>query len=385
MRLIQIVPQVPRQIEGVGAYALRLAGALRTEFGIGSSFLVGDATWDQGPSPSVDKLDGVSARSSEALVAGLEGLLRGDNGKGAAVLLHYVGYGYQKRGCPGWLLRGLTRWRRKGRRIPLVTVFHELYAFGPPWRSSFWLSPIQQVIARVVLRLSDAAITSTGMYAARLRQWSSGQGREILRVPVFSSVGEPEYVSDAAERLPVMVVFGTPARRARLYRRAAGSILIACRRLGLTELWDIGVPTETPWLGDGIKVVRMGQLPAEAVSRLLSMARVGFIDLQPASLGKSTVFAAYCAHGLMPVNGWPGSSLSDKLEDGYNLWAADRVGDGGIDLARITHIGRAARAWYGEHALSRQAGQYHALIAGLAPPEAPGAAVGEGQSVPSRP
>ena len=63
------------------------------------------------------------------------------------VILHYVNYGYQPRGVP-FHLRDFARRLRGKLRGRWLTAFHELYAFGPPWRSAFWLRPLQVKIAR---------------------------------------------------------------------------------------------------------------------------------------------------------------------------------------------------------------------------------------------
>jgi hypothetical protein len=54
------------------------------------------------------------------------------------VLLHFSGYGYARRGLCRWLVDGLTRWKAAGAQRRVVTMFHEVYASGPIWRSSFW-------------------------------------------------------------------------------------------------------------------------------------------------------------------------------------------------------------------------------------------------------
>src|SRR5262245_52331834 len=143
MEIIQIVPRLPPAINGLGDYAFLLARELRATHDIHSHFIVCDPDLE-----STGSLDGfpvrcVAARTASDMVDLLEGMLRSD----ATALLHYVGYGYADRGCPFWLVQGLEQWRRRGGGRRLVTMFHELYAFGPPWRSSFWTMPLQRSIA----------------------------------------------------------------------------------------------------------------------------------------------------------------------------------------------------------------------------------------------
>src|SRR5262249_35920219 len=99
--------------------------------------------------------------------------------KALAVILHFSGYGYHKRGVPFWLVQGLRIWSRSAGRVPLLAIFHELYATGRPWHSAFWLCPLQKQIARNILNLSSAAITPTDLYRKRLSEWRDGNAIKI--------------------------------------------------------------------------------------------------------------------------------------------------------------------------------------------------------------
>lgn len=106
------------------------------------------------------------------------------------MLLHYVGYGYQHRGVPVWLAEGLMNWRaagaRKGVAPKLVTNFHEIWSFHPlPWKSAFYLSPVQRSLVRKIANLSDEAVTSTLNYARRI---GASTDRAIGVVPVASNL-----------------------------------------------------------------------------------------------------------------------------------------------------------------------------------------------------
>src|SRR5262245_37681211 len=121
-RLLQIVPKIPGGLDGVGDYSLMIARHLREQFGTESVF----ASFQQGPKP-----DGFK-------VVALDRLLDDEADNYGRVLLHYVNYGFQERGVPYRLL-SILRALRKRQRGRFVTVFHELFASGPPWRSAFWL------------------------------------------------------------------------------------------------------------------------------------------------------------------------------------------------------------------------------------------------------
>jgi hypothetical protein len=132
----------------------------------------------------------VSVCSANTLLS----LLPSDRQQPTTVLLHYVNYGYAKRGCPVWLVDGLQRWRSASVNRSVVTMFHEVYATGPPWASSFWLSPLQRNLAARVASLSDRCLTSRQGYAKLLYELSLGKQTQIPTLPVFSNIGEPEQV-----------------------------------------------------------------------------------------------------------------------------------------------------------------------------------------------
>jgi hypothetical protein len=75
---------------------------------------------------------------------------------------------------------------------------------------------------------------------------------------------------------------------------------------------------------DGIPVMQTGVLPAHEVSALLSDSIVGFFNYPTDYLGKSTIFAAYCAHRLLPVGVYYNErQVVDGLSSGEHYWLAD--------------------------------------------------------------
>ncbi len=316
MRVLQIVPSLPPPDEGVGSYALCLERALAGH-GISTRFLTADG-------------GGLAQRME--LEEGAD-----------AVLLHYANYGYQRRGCPFWLPGALRRCRR------LVTVFHEVYATGPPWRSSFWTQPFQRRIAAAVARASDALVTSLDLYVRRIGPAAAGKATVT---PVFSTVGEPPEPPPLASRARRMVLFGGRGARSRAYGEVRRELLAACRGLGIEEIVDVGPPLgETAAAVDGIPVRRLGVLPAAEVGDLLGSSLAGFVAYPAFFLPKSTIFAAYCAHGVLPVQAWRRRSLPGGT--------APRWTGSGDPQAVAT----AGHRWYGEHSLARQAERFRELLA----------------------
>src|SRR6266576_4808472 len=108
----QIVPRISDNPDGVTDYAFNLANDLWANLGLRTVFAPGE------PSQASKKGEFEIASIADA---------GAPPAKPAHVILHYVNYGYQKRGLPFWLVPILRRVRETfGGR--LVVIFHELFA-----------------------------------------------------------------------------------------------------------------------------------------------------------------------------------------------------------------------------------------------------------------
>jgi hypothetical protein len=350
--LVQLVPRLPPAIDGLGDYAAGLAARLAARHGLASRFLVGDPAW-QASEGSPAGARPLPRRTADELVAAIAA-----DGGSSTVMLHFVNYAYQSRGCPWWLVEGLTRWRRAAPQRRLVVMFHETYAFGPPWRSAFWLSPLQRLIARRLHALADVPLTNVERYARWLWRGRLPPSAPRRIWPVLSNVGEPAEVAPAAAREPALVVFGRPSNRAMIYRENGRQLRELMRSLGLTVLHDIGprldeAPPELP----GVRFHGHGPLPVAEVSALLGRSAVGFVNNADGPLAKSGVFAAYCSHGLAIVACKPYPD-----EDGLRCGTHYLVAGTAADAAGRAAASAAARAWYQEHASAALADGIAALL-----------------------
>ncbi|HEX3526677.1 MAG TPA: glycosyltransferase family 1 protein [Thermoanaerobaculia bacterium] len=341
--VVQVVPRLPPPAEGLGGYALALAGALREQHGVASRFVAAAST------PSAGALCDLL-----------------DAAPGLPVLLQYSGYGYQVRGCPVWLVDGLEAWKRGSPDRRLVTFFHEVHAMGPPWRSSFWTSPVQRRLAARLTRLSDATATSLDLYAGLLRRW--GPRRDPVVLPVVSNVGEPEpaVVPLLSARPPRLVVFGGAGNRSKVYGRHLAELAAVCRALAVREVADVGPPIALPAalpsaIGE-IPIVRLGLLSEAEASAALLASRAGFLAYPASFLGKSGVLAAYAAHGVAPVCTTAAPPASG-LTAGVHYLPAAQILRGADSQADLQPVADAARAWYAGHALRRHADLLSGLLA----------------------
>jgi hypothetical protein len=125
----------------------------------------------------------------------------------------------------------------------------------------------------------------------------------LRTMPVFSNIGEPDRIAPTGERPPNMAVFGQAGLEPKIYGsdqyEQTASI---AKTLGITKIIDIGARTSPlPDRLGPVPIVRMGQLSPRCVSQQLTSCQFGLINYDVARLEKSGVFAAYAAHGVIPV------------------------------------------------------------------------------------
>lgn len=349
--VVCLVPRLPPATDGVGDYALNLARQLLQEHDIQTHFIVCDYTWTGAKQIDNFPISQLSISTPQALSSLLLEV------RANIILLHYVGYGYAKRGCPSWLIDGLKNWCTIGSHRKLVTMFHEVYAAGnPPWTSSFWLFWLQKKLATDLVRLSDRILTNKQRYAKILFELSSGKHRDIAVMPVFSNIGEPEHIRPLLERQPLLVIFGGKSKRTKAYSESGSKIKALCQKLEIEKIIDIGPSIELSLSDlDGVSIKEMGKLPTEEIGQIFSDCRVGFLDYNPDFLAKSGIFAAYCAYGMLPVNAWSGGSSIDGIESGRHYWIAREHYRNTDSPNQIQAIADNARTWYQTHSLPLQA------------------------------
>ncbi len=271
---------------------------------------------------------------------------------GDDVLLQCNAYGFHPRGVPVWLLDFLGLERKNFRTFGVY--FHELFAFGPPWRSSFWLNPLQKYIALRVAGTADYRMTNREASGCWLdSKLSDGSTTHVL--PVFATIGEPANdISnyDFANRSGV-AVFGGRGVRTETYLSAGDALFTKAADLGM-NVHDIGPPIENSTISAWFtkyRVVVHGELPPLAVGELLLQSRFGVVSYLREYVAKSSIFAAYCAYGAMPILLSRDSSVADGLiEDLHFVSTMDKVTSNVQDTETIA---RRATAWYASHGLSQ--------------------------------
>jgi glycosyltransferase involved in cell wall biosynthesis len=356
LRLIQIVPELPPAVGGIGDYASLLANELH-RLGLETRFVVTECQ-HQMQIERPRHLPEVSPilRRSSALARRFDAL-RPD-----AVLLHYSGYGYAQRGAPVWLVEGLRRWKASASDCRLVVMFHELWAFGPPWRSSFWLCPLQRALAAALLRLADAFLTSTDLYARRLRRLAPHRS-PLAILPVLSNIGAPADPPRLDARELLAVVFGRPGMRARVYRHLE-AFLPALRAAGIESILDIGPPLANGGLPRlPLPVVPCGYLDPASASAAMLRASFGLLDYPLDFVAKSGILAAYAAHALVPLVRGAAGGAGDRLHHGLNLVRTSEP----MPELKVTgqRLATEAHLWYRDHSLEQAAATFARALAPL--------------------
>jgi hypothetical protein len=418
-KIYQIVPLLPPAFSGVGDYALSLAQNLRDFYHIDSEFIVGDPNWQGEPQLDGFNCHKVSDRSATALATliklsnyaavnpdqpepatrlppveqpkseqtmqaanpatlaqpnQLENRLNQSNQQDQAtdqitVLLHYVGYGYQSRGVPFWLADWLKLNHRHiaDRRLNLVTMFHEVYSFGPPWKSEFWLRPWQVRIAKQVIAASSAIFVSNYISAQDVAKHKPQAQVNIY--PVWSNFGEPEQAElKLGDRLPTrwLVCGGTAT-----IERGLTSFLQVLDRIPAeffpTHL-DVFGGTENPVIRQllaqdfSFTTAYFPQVSVAQASSLLTVASFAWIDyLQPQDffpslVFKSGIFACCSAHGVLSVfsHQETGATIDDDPHPGVFYIANDGSDRTSFpDLANLGTIRQKVYQWYHRHASAR--------------------------------
>jgi len=345
-RIVQIVPSLPPATCGVGDYAVLLAGEWSARDGVETDFLVANRSF-----PESGSTGSLVLRSHSALE--LSAAIEESASPGDPVLLHYVGYGYQKRGVPFWLLRGIESWLKKDSKRRLGIFFHELYASGHSWTSAFWVSPLQRWVCTRLANCASHCFTNRTVSAQWLSAKNNRSASSIPVLPVFSNLGEPAVVDALESRKPQVAVYGDVSRSIRNRDFAIKCLREVCLRLGLERVVAFG-KSAGAWADLGFPTEHRGVLTQNDASRLLMESRAAYLDYFDGYLGKSGIFAAYCAHGLLPILLWPNSSEQDGLFNKTHYIAASDPPPG-LEYPDQQAIADSARQWYIGHSRAKVA------------------------------
>lgn len=279
-----------------------------------------------------------------------------------AIVLHMSPYGYQKRGVPFWLASGWRQLSQMKGHPRLVTMYHELYATSSMRSSAFWLRPLQKWVLREVARTSDGLRTNRQPYADWLLNLPDIKAPEVVVMPVFSNLGEPEQLPPFSERSMAMAMFAWGIHSGESLSTVLEKAFSHCRNFGLNTLHLIGGNGSGLSVPPGIEMVHHGFMEAEVASRLLGSCRMAYTAYSPQHFGKSGLMAAFAVHGLAVITQGKTEELPDGLKEGGNVVHESTL----VDQPQLEKIGAALRAWYDGHSLKQNAASYARQILAVA-------------------
>ncbi len=345
-KILQIVPRLPPDNDGVGDYARQLAQQLSSSHHIETNFL------SFRPNPKTpSKVDGFTTHGlfSHTKASFLSLLPKDING----ILLHYSNYPYLQSHfkAPFWFPSALKA-AQTALDIPIVVLFHELPTLK--WKDMRILNPVQASVSKQLSQLADAVVTDTQNFKRQLQKWTKSA---IACIPDFSTIGEPlpSQIQPLEKRQPRLVIFGG-SDRVRAYQNL-DRLLKTCQALGIQEICDIGAKQNIALSRFGkITFTESGFQPAAKVQEILLDSQAGFLDYTrfPGDLGKSSVFAAFCAHGVMPI------CTAHNPSEADGIFANQQYAIAGEHLSnwppqKRQSIAAQARAWYAQHSLETNA------------------------------
>ena len=347
-KILQIIPTSPNNADGIGDYALQLATQLRQDFQVDTQFLVFRNDMQVESSVSGFVMQQLSIHTAEHFCAAIPDGIQ-------AIIVHFSAYPYFNSslkgslgvGTPFWFVDALRSVVTSG-QIKLVVMFHELPKLY--WKQFYvfdFLNPIQCIVSRRLAQMADTVLTSSTRFQSVLSKWI---GKDVAKLSIFSSMGEPEVIIPLRARQRRVIVFGGSAR-ARIYNNHSPALIQSCQLLGIDEIYDIGSTLNLPnYTHAGIDLRSIGFRSPVEISELLSTSLAGCIDYSPfpGNLGKSSVFAAYCAHGLVPIlTRYNPSEVDDLYNDRHYLVLGSELAI--LNLNRLQIVADTAHQWYVGH------------------------------------
>lgn len=305
--IVQIAPQLPPAMDGVGDYAWRLWKHWpdnETQF----NFIVlhgGEAT------RAIDlvQLENISP-NHRALHAAL------DRSSARTAILHYVGYAYQPKGMPLWLPSALEWWRNEGSGRRLITMFHEMYATSSPLRSPFWVKPFARHIMQRLVNTSDAWVTSCSRYFNWLVDEFHAQPARGTLLPIAPNV-PAALESDEVRLWPLefgrklrVAIFGLPKTRLDALQRHRALLSALVRDELVESISLIGKIDLSPRYTKKLRELQRAiggewraqfDLPPVQVAETLAACDIGCVANDTGTLTKSGVFAALAANGVVCI------------------------------------------------------------------------------------
>ena len=274
--------------------------------------------------------------------------------RNTSILLEFTPLAYSRLGFSFRLLLTVLRWRLNGCRV--ITYFHEL-----PFPNGRGLKKQLAVFLQQVYCSFLAAATAHSVVNQR-QGWRWLQllcgSHRLSFLPTCSNVGESDLVTTPDNRPLQVVIFGSPGKRRHSHALVAS--LGGYRKLfgAQVQVIDIGEPLDLPSaLVPEVQI--LGSLPSAEIQERLLTSRFGFFYAEPNQFSKSGVFAAYSAHGVVPI-------LSHKVINPQPYFLShDEIVAGSSRFTDLKIVWQSCRDWYCRYTVKKCALHIHGLACEL--------------------
>ena len=259
-----------------------------------------------------------------------------------SILLEFTPLAYSRFGVSWPLLLQVLRWRLNGCRV--ITYFHELpFPNGRGLKKRLAVF-VQQAYCSFLAAASAHSLVNQ-QQGRRCLQLLCGT-RRVSFLPTCSNVGESDLVATPANRSLQVVIFGSPGKRRHAHSLVAS--LGGYRQLfgPKVHVIDIGEPLLLP--SELVPEVKnLGTLSSAEIQEHLLASRFGFFYAEPNQFSKSGVFAAYSAHGVVPI-----LSYKDADPQPFFLSPGEIVAKSSrfTDLKFVWH---SCRDWYRQYSVRK--------------------------------
>jgi hypothetical protein len=327
--IIHITPAIPPVTNGVGDFSFLLAQGIHQIQPVNNIFFISKET-------KSNTANQVIAFSAQTLYAQLK------DSRPDVIILHYANYSYHPKGLPFYLVSAIKAIKNE-RQCRVLIYFHELYSSSTSlFKISFYTNILQKLIVKRLYKLADQTFTNCDIYGELLKSVVGSNGYNNKVVGLFSNIDDKLYDRSIHKEDNTLVIFGSLPRREKIVNKPEFIALL--EQLGITDVYDIG-SGQVKFLHQSIRFHAKGILPANEVAVYFNKARYGVIHYSTEILGKSGIFSAYAAFGIICINLLIDEQpLHDHLVKGSNYFDTQTA----IPLNNLDKLKENIERWYSQ-------------------------------------
>src|SRR6186997_351234 len=204
-KLVHITPTMPPAVNGLGDFCSLLVNNIRSKGYNNNVFFLRNYDFE-----NIEGNELVKFTPEDFY----ENLLKH---KPSIIILHYVGYGYNAKGLPFYLVRGLEEYKKKN-KCKVLVYFHELYASSTnPLQLPFYTNFLQKRIVKKLYSIADITFTNCELYQELLYDLTPADEYKNICTGMCSNIPEHMYDPAMKKEENTLLVFGSFERRDAVY------------------------------------------------------------------------------------------------------------------------------------------------------------------------